>query len=281
MRYFFFGTPEFASIILKRLIGAGFVPAGVICNPDRPVGRKKTITSPPTKIVAQKHGIPVFQPEKLSDLSIGDADFAIVAAYSKIIPKEIIELFKLGVIGVHPSLLPKYRGATPIQSVILAGDEETGVTLYLMDEKVDHGKIILNSELRILNNDTYTTLEEKLADLAGAMLIETIPKFIEGKIKSEAQNETKATYTKKFTADDAYVDLEKDNPIIIERKIRALNPEPGVWTIWKGGKPIDAASLDLARDRQGKRVKLLEAELIEGKLRLKMIQIEGEKSKRV
>ncbi|MGC9611021.1 MAG: methionyl-tRNA formyltransferase [Minisyncoccia bacterium] len=264
MKYLFFGTPEFAAIILEKLIGAGFAPAGVICNPDRPVGRKKVITPPPTKVLAQKYGIPVSQPEKLKDFKINNADFAIVAAYSKIIPKDILESFKLGVIGVHPSLLPKYRGATPIQTAILNGEKETGVTLYLMDEKVDHGAIISASKLPISDSDTYETLEKKLAEAAGDLLVKIIPGFIGKKIESEPQDENRATYTKKFETKDAQVDLEKDNPVEIERKVRALNPEPGAWTM-----------------KDGRRMKILEAELNPptggGKLVLKKIQYEGKK----
>jgi len=267
MRYIFFGTPEFAAIILEKLISAGFAPAGIVCNPDRPAGRKKTITPPPTKFLAQKHGIPVLQPEELNgSFNTLEAEFAIVAAYAKIIPGNVLKMFPKGVIGVHPSLLPKYRGATPIQSAILAGEEETGVTLYLMDEKVDHGKIISNAELRISNNDTYTTLEKKLAELSVVLLVELLPKFSKGDVESASQNESQATFTKKFTTEDARVDLEKDEPIIIERKIRALNPEPGVWTLQKIQGNL-------------KRVKLLKAELSEGKLKLKTIQIEGERPK--
>ncbi|MEK7086822.1 MAG: methionyl-tRNA formyltransferase [Patescibacteria group bacterium] len=265
MKYLFFGTPEFAAIVLEKLINSGFPPTGIVCNPDRPVGRKKIITPPPTKIIGEKNGIPALQPEKLSDLKIGKIDFAIVVAYSKIIPKDILERFELGVLGVHPSLLPKYRGATPIQSVILAGENETGVSLYLMDERVDHGPILTQRELESpISNLQYPILQRKLAELAAVLLIELLPKFMKEKIKPEAQDETKATYTKKFTTDDARVDLIKDDPILVERKIRALNPEPGTWTI-----------------QNGKRIKLLEAEVKDGKLKLKMIQVEGEKPKRI
>ncbi|MGC9603519.1 MAG: methionyl-tRNA formyltransferase [Minisyncoccia bacterium] len=263
MKYIFFGTPEFATIILEKLIGAGFAPAGVVCNPDRPVGRKKITTPPPTKLLAQKHGIPVLQPEKLNEpLDTLGAAFAIVAAYAKIIPESVLKMFPKGIIGIHPSLLPRYRGATPIQSAMLAGEEETGVTLYLMDEKVDHGAILLSDKLRITDNDTYETLGRKLAELSAVLTLELLPKFLRGELKPMPQNESQATFTKKFNTDYARVDPEKDDPVTVERKIRALNPEPGVWTI-----------------ENGKRVKLLKAELSGGKLILKTIQVEGKKPK--
>ncbi len=295
MKFIFFGTPEFASIILEKLIDAGYIPQAVICNPDRPVGRKKIITPPATKLLAQKYNIPVLQPEVLSNskfkIQNSKFDFFIVAAYAKIIPKEILEIPRLGTIGVHPSLLPKYRGPSPIQAAILNGDEETGVTLYLMDEGLDSGPILANSRLPIATNETYKSLHDKLAEFGADLLIETLPKFVAGEITPLPQNETEATYTKKFKTEDGYIeskDLEiaqngsASSPQValeIERKIRALNPEPGVYTF------ID-----------GKRTKLLEARLIEGKLRrpsgvgaptyasvlkITQIQIEGKKATKI
>jgi len=277
MKYAFFGTPEFAAIILEKLIKAGMPPVLVVCNPDRPMGRKKIITPPPvkTRIMNQELGIrdkiKIIQPEKLEirnwELEIeklGGIDFAIVAAYAKIIPKNIIDTLPAKFLGVHPSLLPKYRGATPIQSAILNGEKKTGVTLFLIDEKVDHGQILVNKESRIMNNESSESLHDRLAELGADLLIETLPKFVNGEIKPQTQNEAEATYTKKFETEDAFVDLEKDDPDVVMRKINALNPEPGVYTI-----------------RDGKRVKILAAELKDGKLKLTRIQEAGGMAKAV
>ncbi len=268
MNYVFFGSPEFAAIILERLIEAGIPPRAVVCNPDRPVGRRQILTAPPAKAIAQKHGVRVWQPERLETgngkWEIGNADFAVVAAYAKILPREIIELPRLGTIGIHPSLLPKYRGATPIQSAILDGETETGVALFLLDEKVDHGAIIAASRVPLAANDTYETALKKLAELGARLLIETIPKFVSGAMKPTPQNESYATYTKKFTTKDGAVDMTKDAPELIWRKIRALHPEPGVYTLNFPG-------------REGVRVKLREAEFSERKLIIKIIQPEGKK----
>ena len=247
MKFLFFGSPRFAEIVLEKLIVAGFIPEAVIVNPDRPFGRKKILTPPPVKTLAEKHGITVMQPESLSTSyfldSISDYDFAIVAAYSRILPQRIISAPRLGTIGVHPSLLPKYRGASPIQGALLHGETETGVTLYQMDEKVDHGKIISNRKYKISNLETYLTLEQKLAELAGDLLIETIPRFIAGKIEPQEQNHEEATFTKKFVTQDAFVDPELlkeaetlggESAIKVYNMIRALNPEPGVWTKQNG-----------------------------------------------
>ena len=284
MKYVFFGTPSFAAIILEKLISAVFIPEAVVCNPDKPVGRKKIIPPPPVKqrILNLESGIKnkikILQPEKLSDiksqLSDVNCQLFIVAAYAKILPKEILEIPRLGTIGVHPSLLPKHRGATPIQTAILNGDEIAGTTIFLIDEKMDHGAIIANSEFRIQNLEwNYETLMKKLAELSADLLIEILPN-IEEKIKNAMpQNESQATYTKKFKTEDAFIkpdDLEEakngsaNSPQVavqIERKIRALNPEPGVFTIIND-----------------KRIKLLESKISDNKLKLIKIQKEGKKS---
>lgn len=279
VNYVFWGTPEYAAIILEKLIAHGLVPAAIVCNPDRPAGRKQIITPPATKILGQTFGIPVLQPEELNSNFISQLaglriDFFVVAAYAKILPKEILDIPRLGAIGVHPSLLPKYRGPTPIQNAILNGEEETGVTLYLLDEKMDHGPILKNRKWKIENRSTSEILLKELAELAGELLVETLPKFAAGEIKSEPQNEAEATATKKFKSEDAFVeenDLKEaesgkslEKAVLIDRKIRALNPEPGVWTV-----------------KNGKRVKLLEAEISENKLVLRKIQVEGEKPRQV
>jgi methionyl-tRNA formyltransferase len=210
--------------------------------------------------------VPVLQPEKLdkdfiAQISNLNPDIFIVAAYSKIIPQEILDIPELGTIGVHPSLLPKYRGASPIQFAILNGEEKTGTTLYLMDAKMDNGQILATGSLPLATSDNYESLIKKLAEMSGDLLVKTLPKFANGEINPLPQNDSEATFTRKFKTEDGFVDLEKDNPIEIERKVRALNPEPGVFTI-----------------KDNKRMKILEAELDDNnKLILKKIQFEGKK----
>lgn len=264
MKYVFFGTPEFAATILRRLIAVGQPPALVICNPDRPVGRKQLATAPPAKVAAAERGIAVWQPERLDPVEargkLAGFDVAVIAAYAKIIPASVLALPRLGMIGVHPSLLPRHRGATPIQAAILSGDAETGVTLFVMDEKVDHGPILARRTLAIGQTDTYATLHDKLAQAAADLLIEMLPKFLKKEIAPQPQDEAQATYTKKFTAEDGFVNLEADGPELVWRKVRAMNPEPGVYTF-----------------KEGQRMKILEADLVNGKLALKKIQFEGKK----
>ena len=278
MKYVFFGSPQFAQIVLNRLLEGGFIPAAVVCNPDRPVGRKQIITPPAVKTLLQESGLdeqlPVLQPEKLSEvheqLTALAPDVFIVAAYAKIIPAGILAIARQGSIGVHPSLLPRHRGSSPIQSAILEGDQVTGVTLYLLDEKMDNGPILATVTTPVEHDDTYETLERKLATSGGDLLCETLPEYVSGAVTAREQDAQQATYTKKFTTDDGFVDEallrqamaggNSEAAVKIDRTIRALGTEPGAWT-----------------NMEGKRIKLLKAALHDGRLQLLIIQREGKK----
>jgi methionyl-tRNA formyltransferase len=281
MKYVFFGTPRFAEIVLGGLIDADMVPVALVCNPDRPLGRKKIVTPPSTKqlIANRKLSTLVLQPEKLDDVFIAQLaalqpDFFVVAAYAKIIPNTVLSIPRMGTLGTHPSLLPAHRGASPIQSVILAGETTTGSTIYQMDEKMDHGAIFAQEEVLLDAHTTnYLALEEQLATLSVRLLIKTIPTLLKGTLAPRAQDESRATFTKKFTTDNGFIkDSEldaatagnSDKADLIVRTIHALNPEPGVWTI-----------------KNSKRIKLLEARIESGALKLMMIQEEGQKQKQV
>lgn len=267
--FIFFGSPRFAQIFFERSIEKGFVPAALVCNPDRPVGRKKVITPPPAKTVAQEHEILVLQPDSIRNnpefaLHLPHADMAVVAAYSRIIPQEVLDLFPKGVIGVHPSLLPRYRGASPIQSVLMSGDTKTGVALYEMDAQVDHGPVLAQAEVSVTDQDTYLSLEKKLAEAAADLFEETIPSYIAGSLTAQEQNHEEATFTQKIQTQDGYVDLEKDSSLTVLRKIKAFTPEPGVFTYLNG-----------------KRVKLLEAHKEEDLVVITRIIPEGKKEQAV
>jgi len=242
MRYVFFGSKDspFAQIILDGLSKAGFPPAAAFQDAKAPLDA-----------------------DYLKSLK---ADFFLVASFGKILKKEILGIPPRGAIGVHPSLLPKYRGPSPIQSTILNNEKETGVTLFLIDEKVDHGPILANSKLQIADSDTYETLLKKLAKVSIGLILETIPKWLKGEIEPQVQNESQATYTRKFIAEGAKVDLKNEDPKQVWLKIRALNPEPGTFTILKlkSGKEL--------------RLKLLEADFDGKKLNLEKVQPEGKKA---
>jgi len=200
--------------------------------------------------------------KKLKELK---PDLVIVASYGKIIPKEILEIPKYGSLNIHPSLLPKYRGPSPIQTAILNGDKETGVTIILMDEKIDHGEIISNSKFLISNKKTtYQELNKKLAELGVKLLIKTIPKWINKEIKTKPQDHSKATYTKILKREDGKIDWSKPGREI-ERQIRAFNPWPGTFTFIK-------------HKNKTLRIKVLEANIKDNKLIIKKLQPEGKKA---
>jgi methionyl-tRNA formyltransferase len=237
IKILFFGTSEFAIPTLEALVREGYEIAAVITNPDEPVGRKKVLTPPPVKIAAQNLGLDILQFSSLKTeslkLKIPDADVGIVASYGKIIPAEIINLPRHGTINIHPSLLPKYRGPTPIQSTILNGEKETGITIIKIDEEVDHGQILTASQWPITDGGTYKELEGKLAKSGAELLIKILPDYLADRIELQPQDHLQATFTKKFTRDDAKIDWNKTAEEI-DCQIRALNPEPGTWTMWNG-----------------------------------------------
>ena len=274
MKFVFFGTPRFAAIVLGRLIDKGFPPVAVVTNPDRPVGRKQVMTPPIAKTICRKlnPGIPVLQPEKIDEeflktlRDIG-ADFFLVAAYGKILSKTLLDIPRLGTIGVHPSLLPSLRGSTPIQTAILNGLDETGVSLFVVDEKMDHGPIVMRKTLEIHSHDNTESLSDRLASLGADMVAEIIPSMED--ITPTEQDESEATFTTKISSADAFIESDdilkaemedEDLADVIDRKIRAYSPEPGAWTM-----------------KDGKRMKILDSAIEDGLLKIKSIQFEGKK----
>lgn len=233
MKIIFIGTPEFGTIVLGGLVNNNYKPVLVITETDKPVGRKHIITPPPVKVLGERYKIKVLQPEKIINLKSEilnlKPDLVVVAAYGKILPKEILEIPKYGCFNVHPSLLPKYRGPSPIQSAILSGDKKTGVTIMQMVKKMDAGPMLMQKEIELAENETYENLHNKLAELGVELLIKAVPSFAEGKIKPTLQDEIKATYTKILKKEDGKIDWSK-KAIEIERQIRAFCPWPGSFT---------------------------------------------------
>lgn len=239
MNIVFFGTSEFGAIILEKLVEAGMTPVLVVTTPDKPAGRKQLLTPPPVKSCILKHetwNLKLLQPAELDSrftlhiLSF-KPDLFVVAAYGKILPKDILDISRHGALNVHPSLLPKYRGPAPVQKAILNGEKTTGVTIMLMDEEMDHGPILTQQEIPI-SNDQFPSLHNKLANLGAQLLIETIPLWVEGKTKPVAQDHSKATYMKRIKKEDGRIDWKKDAEYI-ERQVRALYPWPGTFTLFK------------------------------------------------
>ncbi|HBM45662.1 MAG: Methionyl-tRNA formyltransferase [Parcubacteria group bacterium GW2011_GWF2_38_76] len=238
-KFVFFGTPHFAVIILDQLEACGFLPDKIVTSPDKPKGRHLVLTPPPVKEWAVKRGIEVFQPKSLKDFEIdGDYEIFILAAYGKLVPKRILNIPKYGILNVHPSLLPHLRGPSPIQSAILEGAKETGVSIMLLDEEMDHGPILKTEKINS-ENLSYSELEEKLGEVGGKILCESIPSYINGEIEPKQQDHGAATYCKKIDKKDGFIESEiitsdnvsREKIIEAERKVRALNPDPGTFTI--------------------------------------------------
>jgi len=226
----FLGTPDFAVKILEEMKKGGLIPSLIITAPDKSKGRKLALTPPPVKDWANKEKIPTLQPDKLKDiyeeLKKEDWDLFILAAFGKIIPREIINMPKHGVLNVHPSILPKHRGASPIQSSILSGDKELGVTIMLLDEDLDHGPILTTEKLPASGSLNCEEAEGKLARLGGELLVKNTPLWVRGEIEAKEQVHNEATFTKKIKKEDALIDWN-DTPEKTERKIRAFYPWPG------------------------------------------------------
>jgi len=231
----FWGTPYFSAKILESLIRANFRPILAITAPDKPKGRGLEKQASEVKRMAIKHDLEVSQPIKLREngaffqqLKALKPDLFIVASYGKIIPKEILTIPKKGCLNVHPSLLPYWRGASPIQATILGGDKETGTTIMLMDEEMDHGPIVSKFQFPISNKITYKELEEKLTEESAKLLLETLPKWLNGRITPLPQDHSKATFCKIIKKEDGKIDFNEPAEIL-ERKIRALNLWPGTF----------------------------------------------------
>lgn len=235
MRLVFAGTPDFAATALKALIAAGHTIVGVYSQPDRPAGRGRKLQPSPVKQVALDHEIPVFQPETLKtaeaqkQLADLKPDVMIVAAYGLILPKSVLDIPTHGCLNIHASLLPRWRGAAPIQRAIAAGDAETGITIMQMDEGLDTGAMLLKSLTAIDMSDTGGSLHDRLAELGGKAIIEALELLKKGELTGEPQNDDLACYASKLSKTEGHIDWATD-ATAIERLIRAFNPWPGTYT---------------------------------------------------
>ena len=277
--FVFFGTDKHAGTILDELKSAELIPALIVTAPDRPKGRGLQMTPPPVKLWAQKNNIPTLQPEKLdatfaSQLSKVNGQLFVVARYGKILPKDILNIPKHGTINVHPSLLPLFRGPSPAQSQILAGVPETGVTIILLDEKVDHGPILAQEVIAMPTPLPRThELEDLLAHLGGKLLAETIPQWLaapsSGGIAPQEQDHAHATFTNMLKKEDGLVDIENEDPEILYRKFLAYTPWPGIYFL--------RSDLDAVKGPTLKRVKITDAEFKDDTFVIKKVIPEGKK----
>lgn len=215
LNFAFFGTPDVASNTLEILKQAGFLPSIIITSEDKPAGRKMLLTPTPVKVWAQENDIPYIQPEKLDEellkkLEADNYDLFIVVAYGKIMPENILNLPKLGSINIHYSLLPKYRGPSPVETAILNGDSETGVTIQKMAYEIDSGDIITQEKVTIGPQETAPELRKRLIQVGGELLVKTLPDLIDGKAKEIPQNEKDVVFCRKIKKEDGLIDFNED-----------------------------------------------------------------------
>lgn len=264
IQFAFWGTPSVASDTLQILIDNGLTPSVVITNPDRKQGRGLELTQSPVKVLALKHDIQVLTPEKIDDDFINifsklNIDLSIVVAYGSILPENIINKPKFGTLNIHYSLLPKYRGASPLESALLSGDSETGVTIQKMVRKLDAGDIVATESLNINQTITKDELRNELINLGANLLIKILPDYIENKITTVQQDESQATHCGKIKKEDGLIDLNDDTNINYN-KYRAYSGWPGIYFF-----------------QDGKRIKVTSAHLEDGKFVIDKVIPEGKK----
>jgi len=290
LRIIFAGTPDFAARHLDALLSSGHQIVGVFTQPDRPAGRGKKLMPGPVKVLAETHGLPVFQPASLrpqenqqlvADLN---ADVMVVVAYGLILPKAVLDMPRLGCVNVHGSLLPRWRGAAPIQRALWAGDAETGVTIMKMDVGLDTGDMLYKLACSITAEDTSATLYDKLADLGPQGLIETLQQLADNTATPEVQDEAQVTYAEKLSKEEALLDWSL-SAAQLERCIRAFNPWPMSYfmmdgqpvKVWKASV-LEAATnaapgTILEADKQG-----IQVATAQGVLNIEELQPAGKKA---
>jgi len=255
MRVLFWGTPEFATPPLRAMIGEGYDVVGVVTQPDKPLGRhRSTLVPPPVKLVALEEGLPVLQPAKprgdefMDELRALAPDLSVVVAYGHILPRAVIDLPTSGTLNIHASLLPRWRGAAPIQASILAGDAETGITIMRMVPKLDAGPMILQTPTPI-HDETYGELQLRLSELGALSLVEALTLLSFGSAPEVDQDETLATYAPKVEREHARVNWELP-AAHVSRIVRAYDPRPGAYTTLRGAE-VKLFGVRVAADVRG------------------------------
>lgn len=290
MDLIFMGTPAFALPALERIYASKHQLTHVVTMPDKPSGRHLKVVPGPVKAWAERHGLPVFQPPNLTEEAVIHAfnemtfDTALICAYGRIIPDWLLEHSKFGCINIHPSLLPRYRGPSPIETSILNGDRVTGTTIMEVTRKLDSGAILLQQELAISPDDTSRTLSQKLSELSAVLVVRVLDGLEAGSIKAVPQNDALATYTRKFVAYDGMLDL-KEPAVELVNKVRAFDPRPGTFFLHKGKRIKVLKAVALEQDTEAQVGTVLQAKdgsavLATGRglLQLLLVQPEGKRT---
>ena len=293
MRVVFMGTPAYAIPPLEELLASGYEVVGVYTQPDRPAGRGRNLEAPPVKTFALERGLKVLQPTtlrtpeahgQLADLA---PDLIAIAAYGRILPEEVVQMPPAGCVNVHPSLLPRHRGPSPVAFTILEGDPAAGVSIMLLDEGMDSGPVIAQQEEPILPEDTTESLTDRLFRKGAKLLVESLPRFLQGNLAPQPQDDAHATYAPRLTKEDGEIRWELPAETLW-RQVRAYHPWPGSYTRWEGRllKVLEAAPLpDFGRHAPGEVITLDGDGLApvgvasgEGVLGLKRVQLEGRRA---
>ena len=285
-RLVFMGTPEFAVPSLTALVAAGHDVVSVYTQPPRPAGRGKRPRFTPVYAAADHHGIAVRTPETLRSVEEQDVlsalgvDAIVVVAYGLILPKSVLDMPRLGCLNVHASLLPRWRGAAPIQRALLAGDAETGISIMLLDEGLDTGPVLLQRAFTMAPEETAGTLHDRLADLGAAMIVPAVAGLAEGRVVATEQRDEGATYARKIGRSEAEIDWGRSAEEI-DRQIRALAPSPGAW-FRHGAERVKVFACVVAAGASGNPGEVLDDRLTiacgAGALRLQQLQREGRKA---
>lgn len=289
MKVLFMGTPDFAVGALEAIVKAGHEVTCVVTQPDKPKGRSKEMQFPPVKECALKYDIPVFQPvkikeaESVEELRKYEADIFVVAAFGQILSKEILDMPKFGCINIHASLLPKYRGAAPIQWAVIDGEEKSGVTIMQMNEGLDTGDILLTKEVILDKKETGESLFDKLMEVGAEAVVEALPLIEEGKLQPVPQKDEESTHAKMLSKALGKIDFSK-SAVEIERLIRGLNSWPSAYTYYKG-KQLKIWEADVCSQTTLKAIgeitevskNSIFVQTGDGVLELKEVQLEGKK----
>ncbi len=244
----FMGTPAYALPVLGALLGAGHLIRGVYTQPDKPAGRGRGLETSPVKQYALQRGLPVYQPpswrspQALQGLASLSPEVIVVAAYGRILPPDVLRLPQYGCLNVHPSLLPRYRGPSPVVTALLDGEAATGVTVMLMDETMDTGPVVAQRVVPVQDADTGDTLTQRLFEIGAGLLVETLPRWLQGELRAVPQDNGLATVTRRITKEDGVMDWQQP-AARLWRQVRALDPWPGAYTLWQGKllKVLDAS----------------------------------------
>lgn len=290
MKIVFMGTPDFAAGALRALLQAGHEITAVVTQPDKPKGRSKELMASPVKECALEHGIPVLQPKRIKtpeaveELKQYEADIYVVAAFGQILSQEILDIPSYGCLNIHASLLPKYRGASPIQHVILDGEEITGVTIMQMDAGLDTGDMLYKKELPILTTDTFETLHDKLMVLGGEAIVEALPLLEQGKLTPQKQDGEMSCYAPLIEKKNGAIDFSK-SAVELDRLIRGLTPWPSAYTGYHGKQlkiwRAEPVAWEEERELPGTIVRVEKDSITvaagEGCLKIYELQLEGKK----